>query len=95
MSPLGIRMLLQFHCSPAAQFPGIESDPQQASLSEFLRDGLIEPGRLAEGDFTGIRLTERGEAYVKILCAVPLPELISHWALPVWTAPAIPGTNDD
>lgn len=90
MTPLAIQMLLHFHSKPT-KYPGIENDAQQACLSEFLRDDLINPGQLDQGNFDEpIRLTDRGQAYVNMLCSMPLPELVSHWALPGPWAPAIP-----
>lgn len=73
MTPLQINMLLHFHCC-ADEFPNITAPAQVEAKQMFEREGLI---KWADGR---TQLTERGEAFVKFLCSMPLP--VASWAIP-------------
>lgn len=74
MKPIHIKFMLACYCSPT---PHSELENQWASAAgqetlEWLREmELIDPDN---------RPTERGTAWVKFICATPLPEQV--WVLP-------------
>jgi hypothetical protein len=81
MTPLQIRMMLHYYAISA---PYAVDNPQHAdSLAvreqrqRLINDELIEPD---ETSGSGFRATDRGDAYVEALCAMPLP--IKKWVMP-------------
>lgn len=73
MTPLQIEMMLHFHCSPLP-YPN-RSPAAEEALQWFRSEGLIESTGMGS-----VRLSERGDAYVKFLIALPLP--IANWQIP-------------
>lgn len=80
MTPLQIKMILHYYTIHA---PYAEDDPLHANSPAVMQqrnclasDNLIE----ACNSPSGYRTTERGEAYVNALCAMPLP--VSKWVMP-------------
>lgn len=83
MTPLQIKMLLHYY---SIAEPYAVNDPAHAcspAVSEqrslLVRDGLIEytAGAYPPGCY---KATPRGEAYIKALCAMPLP--VCKWVQP-------------
>ena len=84
MTPLEIEILLWYHCRAADYRDGDFSAPAVRDTIDNFRDhlGLIENrenGRCGDYPCT-YRLTDRGEAYVGALKAVPLP--VKTWVMP-------------
>jgi len=76
MTPLEISILLHYHVSADDYRNGDFSAPAvRNAIDEFRRDGF-----LAEAVETYYRITEKGQFYVKALCAVPLP--VTTWIIP-------------
>jgi hypothetical protein len=68
VSPGLIEIVLHYHCCPEPH-PRADAPYVLDSTAELLTAGLIER------DARGImRTTERGSAWVEMLCATPLPE---------------------
>ena len=76
MSPLQIELLLHI-AARNERIPGEQHPSQHDSLIGFLDEKVItrSPSRVC-----GFELTERGEAYVRFLLALPLP--VAHWRIP-------------
>lgn len=88
ISPLGIRMLMHFYAYPTP-WP----EPSQAALDlrlRFERADLISPEHVM-GDPWFRRTTERGRAYVDMICATPFPEAVTRTR---WFDPRFPPEND-
>lgn len=71
MSPYEIGILLWYHCRPT-DHEDIQRNPPvwRPTIERFIADELLVT---ATGD-TAYAMTERGHAYVRALCSVPLPE---------------------
>jgi hypothetical protein len=68
MTPLAIEMILHFHIT-REPYPNSHCGPQQEILKEFLDRGLIE----FPLDIGQYRTTEKGAAWVEMICATPYP----------------------
>lgn len=68
LSPLAVEMLMWFYAH-AEPFPNLECDAQKDILEYFLDEKLIH--RVPDTSF--YRTTERGQEFVKMICATPLP----------------------
>lgn len=84
MTPLQIEMLLHFHCTPGP-FPRMDAPACIEAVEGFLRDELVYPVDVSDC----FVLSERGRAYVKLLCQMPLP--VANWVIPGPWQPSIPG----
>ncbi|MFA7291889.1 MAG: hypothetical protein WC023_06530 [Rhodocyclaceae bacterium] len=70
MSPSDIEVLLHCYYSPEPH-ERLEAPAVRDAIDRFLAAGLIAPNADAERTW---RVTKRGEAHVRQLCALPLPE---------------------
>lgn len=76
MSPLGIEMMLHYHCTPGDYRDGDFSAPAVRELIDWMKDeNLIE-----FKDGGGYKATDRLHAYVYKLCTIGLPDL--KWVYP-------------
>jgi hypothetical protein len=82
MTPLQIGLMLHYYTTPR---PYAEHEPAHANSGAVCeqRLALYHAGMLEthSGAVSGYRVTEKGEAYVKALCAVQVP--ICKWVQPV------------
>ncbi|MBT2300392.1 hypothetical protein J7E70_07930 [Variovorax paradoxus] len=82
MTPLQIEMLLHFHTTPTP-WPRLNAPACVEAIEGFIRDGLVR-----DDDPSRYWLTERGEACIRFLCAMPIP--VANWAIPGPWAPSHP-----
>ena len=81
MTPLEIEILLHYYCTRSDYRNGDFSAPAvrdaidafNGDLSLLCREETLQPERT-------YKVTERGEAYIKFLCALPLPVCV--WMIP-------------
>lgn len=87
MTPLQINMLLHFYGRAA---PWTEwHSAQKEAFDYFVGEQLIEPNDKGGWNLDApFKLTERGVAYVRFLCALPLP--VANWTIPGPWAPSHP-----
>lgn len=80
MSPLGINIMLHYYC--CCDDWQCLTEAHTELVVGFQRQGLLtEQWRTAdEKDMPKYRISARGTAYVKFLCAMPLPEI--RWYVP-------------
>lgn len=81
MTSLQIRMVLHYYA--IGEPYGVREPEHACSPAVYQQRGaLVELGLLKEdGEWpAGYRTTERGNAYVEALCAMPLP--IQKWVMP-------------
>jgi len=80
MSPLGIEILLHYHCRVDDFRSGDFSAPAVRDLIDaFTSEGMLIPNA-TPGYHRTYQLSERGETYVNALCRVPYP--INKWCMP-------------
>lgn len=85
MTPLQIKMMLHFHCS-SAPYPDW-CGPASEAMEWFRAEGLVqEPVNLDH-----VKLTARGEAYVRFLTTLPLPT--ATWHIPGPWDPHLPDSS--
>lgn len=81
MTPLQIKMMLHYYCSPT---PYAKYEPHHAHSEAVFdqRANLMDEGLLVPVDsaMASYECTEKGKAYVSALCAMPLP--IAKWVIP-------------
>jgi hypothetical protein len=75
ITPLLIEILLHCHYSPEPH-PRVHVSAIAEALAAFMREGMIEP-REVRGCY---QTTERGAAWVEMLCATPFP--VQAWIDP-------------
>lgn len=83
MTPLQIRMLLHYSYSPDPFQPW--GAAQSEARDRFREEKLIDDEGCGP---CSARLTERGQAYVGFLIAMPLP--VANWSIPGPWNPSIP-----
>lgn len=67
--PNDLTVLIHYHVSPEIH-PRHDAPAVQESINEYTIDGILER------DENGChRTTEKGRAYVKLLCSIPYPEM--------------------
>lgn len=74
LTPNHIEVLLHYHCF-TDKHPNEDAPAVKAALDFFLKEDIL---RLSKGDFT---TTERGKAFVTMLCTTPLPTKV--WVNPL------------
>jgi len=75
MTPLQIEMILHFHCS-AEPWPRLGAPACSEAIRIFQEEKLVE----VPTNIDNVVLTEKGRAYVKFLCMLPLP--MATWGIP-------------
>lgn len=79
MTPLHIEIMLHYNASPDDYREGDFSAPAvREALDLFLSEYLIEHG--GRRPSTNYQITDRGLAYVRFLCEMPLP--VNSWVMP-------------
>lgn len=71
-SPLMVEMLIHFHVS-AAPFDRLQAPACMEVLHWMLTENLVEPADAGYG--ATYRTTDRGQAWMRMICDTPLPEL--------------------
>ena len=80
MTPYELELVLHFHCSKS-EFARADAAGYRGTV-----DSLIDIGIVAYADDAGVgELTDKGRAYVKLLCSMPIP--VQGWSIPSWTPP--------
>ena len=79
MSPLGIEILLHYHCIASDHRACVENVPIWPEIRDWLlKEGLVKtPSKVSSRTYD---LTERGEVYIRALLNTPLP--VQRWAMP-------------
>ena len=79
ITPCSIEVLLHFH-SLTIPHPRAESPEVAEAIVAFMNEGIL---RRRPGEYVGLRLetTERGKAWVTMLCSTPFPERV--WRNPL------------
>lgn len=75
LSPLAIKIILHCHTTPEP-LHDVFTPVAQEIIGDFVENGLLEPA--VGSTYT---TTERGRAFVAMLCATPFPEQV--WRNPV------------
>ena len=76
MTPNEIDVLLHYH-SMVDPHPRIHSDVVQKAVETLQLDGILSAGGMAK-----FQTTERGKAFVKMLCLTPYPKDEVKWTDP-------------
>ena len=75
-TPLHIELMMHYHCTPVA-LPNADAPVVVDYTSDLLKHGLIFVDRKCP---SGYRSTDKGQAFIALLCRTPLPEM--RWVDP-------------
>lgn len=80
ISPLGILMMIHYHCYPGSFEGGLPSPAGKEMGKKLCKLGLLTLwGHPDESDYA---ITDRGTAYVESLCNLPFPVARTVWVTP-------------
>ena len=74
LAPNDIEVLIHYYSCPEAH-PRINAPAVQSAIDKFIEDGIF-----IENNCDVIRITDKGKAFVKMLCETPYP-------INIWTDP--------
>lgn len=82
ITPLHIQLLLHYHCNCEPYSKDNYEHAHSRSVIEFMGHLVVNWGLLVKDASaeSGYRTTEKGAAYVDMLCSVPLP--VCKWVAP-------------